>query len=264
MDNEKNAKKYLRDFLKISPLSHALWRSVEALSFNQVALRQPVLDLGCGWGEFAGVVFDHIEMGIDINNEELKQAQMGEKYKKVEWADARKLPFKNRSYQTVISVSVMEHIPQGERVIPEAYRVLKKGGLFVFSVPTTKLQQNLLVPKICNFLGFKKLGDKYFELHCRAFKHVNLRPASWWVNHLEKAGFEIVIVEGTISPTLLHLHEIFLITAFPSQFWKLFFGRRLIMSVGLRSNILPIFFSKFVYLDKNSDINMFFVARKNV
>lgn len=263
MDERKKAKKYLKDFLKISPLSHALWRATEALAYDQVDLKSPVLDLGCGFGEFAGVVFDHIEMGIDINDKELKQALAGKRYNKVQWADARKLPFKDNSYSTVISVSVMEHIPQGEKVIPEAYRVLRKGGMFVFSVPTPKLYDNLLFPKICNLLGLKKLGDKYFELHCRAFKHVNLKTQDRWARELKKVGFEVIRQEGTLSPTLLRLHEFFLISAFPSQFWKLFFGKRLIMSVGLRSNILPIFFSHFVRLDKTSDINIFFVARKN-
>lgn len=263
MDERKKANKYLKDFLKIAPLSHALWRATEALAYNQVKLNKPVLDLGCGWGEFAGVVFNQIEMGIDVNTKELQQAVSGKRYRSVKWADARKLPFKNNSYSTVLSVSVMEHIPQAEKVIPEAFRVLKKGGLFVFTVPTPKIYNNLLFPKVCNLLGLRKLGDKYFELHCRAFKHVNLRTQDWWADKLKKAGFEIIRQEGTLSPTLLRLHEFFLISAFPSQFWKLFFGKRLIMSVGLRSNILPFFFAPFVRLDKKSDINIFFVARKN-
>lgn len=265
MKNANSAKKYLEDFLKIAPLSHALWRSVEALSFNQINLKHPVLDLGCGFGEFGGVVFAQIEMGIDINRKELEQILAGThyKYKKVRWADARKLPFKDESYSTVISISVLEHINKAEKVIFEVSRVLKKGGIFAFSVPTVRLYDNLLIPKICNFFGAKKLGAKYFDLHCRAFKHVNLRPASWWAKQLKKSGFEILIQEGTISPTLLKLHEFFLISAFPSQLWKLLFGSRLMMSVGLRSTILPIFFTRFVRIDRSCDINVFFVAKKN-
>jgi len=262
MNNKNNAKKYLRIFLKVAPLSHALWRSAEALSFEQIHFRPPVLDLGCGFGEFAGVVFDQIEMGIDINQKELSQALKGKKYKKVKWADARKLPAKNNSYSTVVSVSVLEHIEEAEKVIFEANRVLKKDGIFAFSVVTTKLNDNLLIPKICNFLGLGPLGEKYVKLHSLAFRHSNLRPAGWWAKQLKKANFEIIRQEGTFSPTLLKLHELFLITAFPSQFWKLFFGKRLIMSSGIRSRILPLFFSKFVYIDKESDINIFFVARK--
>lgn len=258
----KAAKKYLRDFLKIAPLSHALWRSVEALSFEQVKLKSPVLDLGCGFGEFAGVVFDQLEMGIDINEKDLSLALQGERYKKLQLADARNLPFPKESYNTVVSVSVMEHIEKAGDVIAEVDRILKKGGLFVFTVPTTKLFNNLFVPKIFNFLGFKSWGERYYELHCKAFKHVNLKPVSWWAKELKNHGFEIVKQEGTISPFLLKLHEFFLVTALPSQVGKLLFGKRFMMTVGLRSTVLPLIFARFVAIDRKSDINVFFVAKK--
>lgn len=257
-----NSKYYLERFLKIAPLSHALWRAVEAMSFDQVKLKSPVLDLGCGWGEFAGVVFNQMEMGIDINDEELEKAKEGKQYKKLQWADARKLPFKNNSYGSIVSVSVMEHIDKCEKVISEVHRVLKKGGLFVFSVPTPVLKDNLLGIKVARTLGLKNLEKKYWDLHCRAFKHVNLKPASWWIEKLKKNGFEMETMEGSLSPTILRMHEVFLISAFPSQFGKLFFGKRLIMSAGVRSKVLPIFFTRFVKLDKESQINMFFVAKK--
>ncbi len=255
-------KKYLRDFLKIAPLSHALWRSVEAISYDQVQFSPPVLDLGCGFGEFAGVVFNQIEMGIDINETELKQALSGKKYKKVKLADARRLPFANSSYNTVVSVSVIEHITDSTKVLSEVHRVLKKGGLFVFSVPTPELNRHLLIPKVLKTFGLTNAAKKYIELHARAFKHLNFKNKDWWVRELKKAKFEILDVHGTLSPTLLALHEVFLISAFPSQLWKLLFGTRLMMSIGLRSTVLPIFFSHFVKIDRDSDINLFFVARK--
>lgn len=262
MKNSKRSKQYLRDFLKIAPLSHAIWRAVEALSFGSIELKSPVLDLGCGFGEFSGVVFDHIEMGIDINRPELAQALKGKKYKKVEWADARKMPFKNSTYNTVVSVSVMEHISHSPKVLTEVHRVLKKDGLFVFSVPTPELNNSLMAPKILKVLGMKDRARKYIKLHKKAFKHVNLKNKNWWTKELKKANFEVLVCHGTLSPTALRLHELFLITAFPSQLGKLLFGKRLIMSVGLRSKFLPIFFSRFIVIDKKSQINLFFVARK--
>lgn len=259
---KKTAEDYLRDFLKVAPLSHALWRSVEALSFSSVKFRYPVLDIGCGFGEFAGVVFDRIETGVDINENDLSQAMDGKQYKKLKWADARNLPFKDNSYNTAVSVSVLEHIDGVEKVIDEVHRVLKKGGIFVFSVPTSSIENNLLGTTVLNFLGLKSWAKKYYQLHCQVFKHVGLKPSSWWVKQLKKSGFEIVVQEGTISSTLLKLHELFLITAFPSQFGKLFFGKRFMMTTGLRSTILPPIFSRFIYLDKASDINVFFVVQK--
>ena len=262
MKDKKTSKEYLASFLKIAPLSHALWRSVEALSFDQVDFKAPVLDLGCGFGEFAGVVFDQLEMGVDINKKELSQALKGKKYKNVKWADARKLPFSDKSYSTVVSVSVMEHITNPEGVLKEVSRILNKDGIFAFSVPTPKIYSNLLIPKLCILMGLNKLARKYYQFHCKAFKHVNLRSVKWWKKQLVKYRFKIVRMEGTISPTLLKLHELFLVSALPSQLSKLLFGKRLLVSVGIKSKILPLFFNRFVYIDKESDINIFVVAKK--
>lgn len=261
-NSNKTANKYLSDFLKIAPLSHALWRAIEALSFGSVQFKQPVLDVGCGFGEFAGVVFDKVEVGIDVSAHDLEKALKGKSYEKVQWADARNLPFKSNTFGTVTSVSVLEHIENSEEVVAEVARVLKRGGKFVFSVPTTKMKDYLLVPTLLRKLGFNKMAEKYFELHSKAFKHVNLKSKSWWLKKLKASGFEIIESHGTLSPTALRLHEVFLLTAFPSQFGKLFFGKRFIMSANLRSSVLPYIFGSFVKVDKNSDINIFFIAKK--
>ena len=128
MKKIKGEKNYLAEFLKIAPLSHALWRAVEALSFDQIELKNPALDLGCGFGEFSGVVFGKVETGIDINKKELADALKNKKYNKVVWADARALPFAAKSYSTVIAVSVLEHIENAEIVIKEVGRILKKAA----------------------------------------------------------------------------------------------------------------------------------------
>ncbi|MFC1625830.1 class I SAM-dependent methyltransferase [Patescibacteria group bacterium] len=258
----KSTKQYLTDFLKIAPLSHALWRSVEALSFSQVKFKSPILDVGCGFGEFAGVVFDRVEIGVDISTSDLEKALKGKNYGKVRWADARNLPFKNNSFGTVTSVSVMEHIENAEDVVKEVARVLKPGGLFVFSVPTSNFEKYLMGTKIFKSLKLPGLANKYINLHRRAFKHVTLKPKGWWVKILKKARFKIIKSHGTLSPVVLRIHEFFLVSAFPSQLGKLFFGKRFMMSTGLRSTILPVFFSRFVKTDKDMDINMFFVAQK--
>lgn len=259
---ESKGGEFLSAFLRIAPLSHALWRSVEALAYEKTEYKKPVLDIGCGWGEFAGVVFNRLEMGIDVNEKELKGALSGKRYKRVLWADGRKLPFRNNSYSTVVSVSVLEHIDNSSKVLTEVYRILKPGGIFAFSVPTTSMKDNLFGVKVMKSIGLNKLADFYFEQHCKVFKHVTLRPASWWERELLSNGFQIITKTGTISPTVLKLHEIFLISALPSQLWKIIFKKRLIISVGLRAAILPTIFSRFVKLDRNSEINMFYYCKK--
>jgi SAM-dependent methyltransferase len=252
---------YLKDFLLVAPLSHALWRSVEAISFSSVDLKEPILDLGCGFGEFSGVVFGNLECGIDVNKKDLGIAFKVGRYRKVVHADARNLPFSSGEYAGVISVSVMEHIPNAEKVIPEVKRVLKRGGVFAFSVPTTKLYESLFFPKIFSFLGLNSLAGYYIKLHKRVFQHVTIKTSAWWEKQLKKEEFRIIKKEGTISKQLVGIHEIFLLTAFPSQLWRWVFGKRLVI-FPWRAKILPLFFSKYVYTDKKCDVNMFFVAQK--
>lgn len=260
--NSRGGEYYLSEFLKIAPLSHALWRSCEALAFEKAKPQKPVLDLGCGFGEFAGVAFNKIEVGIDINKQDLKKAFPGRKYAKLLAVDARKMPFKDNSFKTVISVSVLEHIKGVDQVIEETSRILKKEGLFIFSVPTIHLYENLLITKIAKRLGMEVVSKLYFKAHCHFFKHVSLKSPRWWARQLKKNGFEIVLQQGTVSPQLLRLHEIFLLFALPSQLSKIFFGRRLVISKGLRSKLLPKLFTRFVYPEVKSNVNLFFIAQK--
>jgi SAM-dependent methyltransferase len=253
---------YLKEFLRIAPLSHAAWRAAEAVAVGDIELERPVLDVGCGFGEFAGVVFDTVETGIDINGADLEQAVRGEKYHRMLWTDARNMPFRSGGFGTVVSISVLEHIENTALAIAEISRVLRPGGMFVFTVPTVALYENLFFAERADRIGLRFLGDIYRKKHRSIFKHISIYRPSWWREQLEANGFVVERQQGTLSRDLLWLHDIFLLTAWPSQLAKLLVGRRLIMSVGIRSAILPRLFGHLLELDPNSEINMLFVARK--
>lgn len=50
-------------------------------------------------------------------------------------ADGKYLPFKSASFDIVIIEMVLEHVDEAEKVVQEAYRVLKKNGLIYVSIP---------------------------------------------------------------------------------------------------------------------------------
>ncbi len=50
-------------------------------------------------------------------------------------ACGEEIPFKSNSFDIVYSTSVLEHVKDPEKVIAEAIRVLKPGGLFQFVIP---------------------------------------------------------------------------------------------------------------------------------
>ncbi|MFN8532202.1 MAG: class I SAM-dependent methyltransferase [Dehalococcoidia bacterium] len=253
---------YLREFLRIAPLSHAIFRSVEALAFNQIELEHPVLDLGCGFGEFAGVVFDQLEMGIDVSEADLDLGRRSDQYRRLLWSDARRMPFQSERFATVVSVSVLEHIQNVPKALGEAARVLRPGGLLAITVPTGAMYRTLFFPEFFWALGLGGLARWYLRGHRAVFKHVSVHSADWWKEQLALAGFEIERCEGTVSPTVMRLHDLFLLTAFPSQLAKWVTGRRLLTTTGLRSRFLPPIFGRFITLDPTSEINLFIVARK--
>lgn len=84
----------------------------------------------CQRGEFSGTV-----VGIDLAEEMLKvarrnvtEAGLADRVR-VELVDAKSLPFEDRSFEVVISNSIVHHIPEPVAAMTEMLRVLQPGGL---------------------------------------------------------------------------------------------------------------------------------------
>ncbi len=253
---------YFERYLRIAPLSLAIWRSGEAQELAKHRLTKPVLDIGCGFGEFGGVFFSsQVEVGLDISPKEILHATSCGKYRKTIVADARDLPFKARSFGTVISISTLEHIPNNERVFQEVYRILKLGGRFYFSVPTNQLYSGLLMVKILRALSLEPLAHLYYRAINKAFKHVFLPSERRWLALAKNAGFTIESVSGTITPRMLMLFELGLPFSVPSQLYKILYGTRRVFARGTRVKLFrPL--ASYIRSDSDFRANIFVVATK--
>ncbi len=262
MSQQPDGASYLRDFLRVAPLSHAAFRAVEALAVRRAPIEHPVLDVGCGFGEFAGVVFDQLEMGIDVNEADLDLGRQSDKYQRMLWSDARRMPFASGTFASVVSVSVLEHVYNVPMAFHEIHRVLQPGGTFVLTFPTTAMYRNLFFPAFLRALGLPGAAKGYIRMHRALFKHVTLHTKGWWLKNLEAEGFTIEQCYGTISPAVMRLHDFFLLTALPSQISKWLTGRRVVRSAGLRARFLPPVLRGLIKLDEQSEINLCVIARK--
>lgn len=132
---------------------------------NRMHRHGRLLDLGCGEGALLQRI-DGDGFGADLNPERLILA--AQKRFSVTLADGCSLPFTDNTFETVISMEVLEHVPQMETMMREAWRVLRPGGCWVISVPSVTLR---------SWYEMKRDGCPYYcdeQEHYREFSPVDI------------------------------------------------------------------------------------------
>lgn len=256
---------YFRKFLTVAPLSLAIWRGIEAyqLSKHAVKYKKPILDIGCGFGEFAGVFFDKtIEVGIDVDDKDLLRARQVKKFKKLILADARKLPFPNNSFNTIFSNSVLEHIPDVNKVIKESYRILKPGGFFIYTVPINNFYNNLYFTSLFKSLGMPFLSLYYYRFINKIFKHINIWPKEKWIKMSQKTGFKIFLAKEIISKKSTIAFDLTILPALPSQITRWIFGKRFVPYIPGRIWLFNQLFVHLIKEETESGSNLLIIAKK--
>lgn len=92
-----------------------------------------IADLGCGSG-LALSWFTGDKIGIDFSRELLKVAHRGPDYV---LADVESSPFRNGSFDLVLCLDVIEHLPS-LKIVEEAHRILVRKGILVLSTADKK------------------------------------------------------------------------------------------------------------------------------
>src|SRR5262245_10814780 len=91
-----------------------------------------VLDVGCGTGLLHRYLPGRIT-GVDVSNAALVEAATRNPNASYKSYDGRTLPFFDASFDTVLAVPVMHHVPptQWLAFVAEATRTLRPGGVFI-------------------------------------------------------------------------------------------------------------------------------------
>ena len=98
---------FLLRYLQFAPAALALERSIECEIHARNIWQSPVLDIGCGDGIFAKMLFaDRVDTGIDLNPAEVECAKRLGAYLEVLTCSGDRIPKPDGSYRTVFSDSV--------------------------------------------------------------------------------------------------------------------------------------------------------------
>lgn len=101
-----------------------------------------MLDVGCGERPYAKAFpnvsryFGVEHLGAVINLDSGLATSVAHVRSLIDaFAEGERLPFLDRSFQSVIATEVLEHVMNPERVVAEMSRVIQDGGLLLVSVP---------------------------------------------------------------------------------------------------------------------------------
>jgi glycogen(starch) synthase len=115
--------------------------------------RLRVLDVGGGYGRLAGPLSTHHDVVLcDISPEMIEEAHRLWPSLEIVRADARKLPFEDESFDVVIAVDLLTHVPSLREGIAELARVTRPKGRVVVDTTNRSPWWPLAYPR---YVGFR-------------------------------------------------------------------------------------------------------------
>ena len=120
-----------------------------------------------------------------------------------------RLPFRDGTFETVLSNSVLEHIRNAKGVLSETKRILKPGGTLVFTVPSPNFSRFLFVPSVLARIPLLKFfGDWYSRKRNSLLSHSNICQLDVWRKWLETAGFQKIQGRSCLSKATLQVWDV--------------------------------------------------------
>jgi SAM-dependent methyltransferase len=118
-------------YIAETKLRRSVWHALDAYA------RGVVVDIGCGSKPFESQIKGHpaVERYIGVEYPGAVD-YFGQPITDIdEFGDAQQLPFSDAMADVALCSEVIEHVPEPERAVQEAYRVLKPGGIYILTVP---------------------------------------------------------------------------------------------------------------------------------
>lgn len=180
------------------------------------------LDLGCGDGVVGGILARRAGLselyGTDLSSltpETIKE----QGYVDYRQGDILGLPFADSSFDYAVSICVIEHIPDLEKALKEARRVLKADGAFLFTTPNPAFRDALLLAWVLRALGFRRLLEAFKTNRDYSTMHYHYYWADEWREILSRQGFREIVIEPIFSRRQLLIYDFMNIQLYVLKFY---------------------------------------------
>jgi 2-polyprenyl-3-methyl-5-hydroxy-6-metoxy-1,4-benzoquinol methylase len=142
-----------------------------------------LLEIGCGDGTLLGVLSKTFDVtGVDISSAAICKAKKCVDESRLRILDIEKESLEGQ-YDVILCLNVLEHLKQSDNAILKIKQSLRKGGVFIFSVP--------------NNYAFGRIATLIMGMFDRT--HVSALKRREWIKLISKSGLKPVkILNGVI------------------------------------------------------------------
>jgi SAM-dependent methyltransferase len=217
---------FLDRYVRVAPLALAIERWFECSILAQQTFERPILDIGCGDGVFASVLFaEPIDLGIDPDAKELARARELGGYDELLEVRGDAIPRPDGSFRTIFSNSVLEHIEEIEPVLHEAKRLLAPGGTFYATVPSNLFDHYNWPYQALSTAKLHQQAERYRVFFDKFWRHYHYHTVDGWSRLFARAGFRVIDSQEYAPKAVCLLNDFLAPFAAPSMAAKKLVGR---------------------------------------
>jgi SAM-dependent methyltransferase len=246
---------FLDRYVEAAPLALAIERWFECSILSQQKFERPILDVGCGDGVFASVLFaEPIDLGIDPDEKELARARQLGGYRELLPVRGDAIPRPAGSFKTIFSNSVLEHIEEVEPVLHEIKRLLAPDGTFYATVPSNLFDHYNWPYQALSTAGLHGPAERYRVFFDKFWRHYHYHTVDGWTRLFARCGFRVVDTQDYAPKAICLLNDFLAPFAAPSMMAKKLRGRWFLFP-RVRRRYAPLF-AKAVqpFLDVDRDL----------
>jgi SAM-dependent methyltransferase len=215
--------RYRARYAKMRPGWRTSGDEFESAVRRRLSPTSRVLDLGCGRGGVMELVWREVALplGVDPDIASLREHRtrrsrlpagegLAGNSMPLACALSERLPFHESSFDAVLALWVLEHLPEPQRVFHEVARVLAPGGVFLFLTPNAlhpivwanragqwlPAVQRALIPRL-----YGRAQADTFRVHYRANTPARLRALA------ERCGLQVSWLRIIADPTYLAFND---------------------------------------------------------